>query len=120
MPGAKFQGEKHDLEEMLGNLLDNASKWCRKKVYLTASVEGDGLRGGARRLKVTVEDDGPGLTAEQRARIGKRGVRLDEQKPGSGLGLSIVGDLAAEYRGAMQLDASPHGGLKVTLDLPAV
>ncbi len=73
-----------------------------------------------KRLTILVEDDGPGLTPEQRAKIGKRGVRLDEAKPGTGLGLSIVSDLAVSYRGVMSLDASPHGGLKVTLDLPGV
>jgi len=74
----------------------------------------------AKRLVVTVEDDGPGLSAEQRAKIGKRGMRLDETKPGSGLGLSIVSDLATSYRGSMSLDASPLGGLLVRLELPAV
>ena len=119
-PGAKFQGERQDLEEMLGNLLDNASKWGKKQVYLNAAVESPEPRSKAKRLIVTVEDDGPGLTAEQRAKIGKRGMRLDETKPGSGLGLSIVTDLATSYRGGMTLDASPHGGLLVRLDLPAV
>jgi signal transduction histidine kinase len=66
-----------------------------------------------------VEDDGPGLSPEQRKKIGKRGLRLDETKPGSGLGLSIVGDLATSYHGRLALDASAHGGLKATLELPA-
>ena len=115
----RFQGERQDLEEMLGNLLDNACKWGRKKVFLTAApvpVEG---RSMARQVLLTIEDDGPGLTAEQRARIGKRGLRLDETKPGSGLGLSIVSDLAASYRGSLALEASRHGGLSVLLSLPA-
>ena len=119
-PGAKFQGEKQDLEEMLGNLLDNACKWGRKRVYLKADVVTPDPRSKAKRIIVTVEDDGPGLTAEQRSKIGKRGLRLDETKPGTGLGLSIVSDLAASYRGNVALDASPHGGLLVRLDLPAV
>ena len=116
---AKFQGEKQDLEEMLGNLLDNACKWGRKNVYLTVTVEP--LEGKARnkRLKIAVDDDGPGLTAEQRTKIGKRGLRLDETKPGSGLGVSIVSDLAATYRGALTLEASPYGGLGARIDLPA-
>ena len=122
--GAKFQGEKQDLEEMLGNLLDNACKWSKKRVFLTVKVETPMTESGAmskeKRLIVTVEDDGPGLAAEQRAKIGKRGMRLDESKPGSGLGLSIVSDLATSYRGSMGLDASAHGGLMVRLDLPAV
>ena len=118
--GAKFQGEKQDLEEILGNLLDNACKWGRKRVYLAAAVETPDVKSRVKRLIVTVEDDGPGLTPEQRAKIGKRGMRLDETKPGSGLGLSIVSDLATSYRGTMNLEASPHGGLLVRLDLPAV
>lgn len=113
---AAFRGEKQDLEEMLGNLLDNACKWGRRKVQLKATVVAEK---GEQRLHITVEDDGPGLTAEQRAKIGKRGLRLDETKPGSGLGLSIVSDLATSYRGQIALDASPLGGLKVSLDLPA-
>ena len=117
-PGAKFQGEKQDLEEMLGNLLDNACKWGKSRVYLSASVNGQDTT-ARRKLRITVEDDGPGLSAEQRAKIGKRGLRLDETKPGSGLGLSIVSDLATSYRGKLRLDASEHGGLKAVLDLPA-
>lgn len=114
--GASFQGEKQDLEEMLGNLLDNACKWGRKTVKLAATVE---VKRDDKRLILTVEDDGPGLTAEQRTKIGKRGMRLDESKPGSGLGLSIVSDLATSYRGVLGLDASDLGGLKVRLELPA-
>lgn len=114
--GVKFQGEKHDLEEMLGNLLDNACKWSRSKVYLTVST---GASAERKLVTFKVEDDGPGVTAEQRAKIGKRGMRLDESKPGTGLGLSIVGDLATSYRGVLRLDQSQHGGLLVTLELPA-
>lgn len=117
-PGAKFQGEKQDLEEMLGNLLDNACKWGQSRVYLTAVVNNPDTT-SRRKLKITVEDDGPGLSPEQRAKIGKRGLRLDETKPGSGLGLSIVSDLAASYRGKLRLDASEHGGLKAIIELPA-
>ena len=117
--GAKFQGEKQDLEEMLGNLLDNACKWGRKRVYLTATVETADIKSRQRRLKISVEDDGPGLTPDQVSRIGKRGMRLDETKLGSGLGLSIVSDLATSYRGALSLGASSHGGLAARLELPA-
>ncbi len=115
----RFQGEKHDLEEMLGNLLDNACKWAAGKVKLKAELLSSQTRTGRRRMRITVEDDGPGLNADQRARIGKRGLRLDETKPGTGLGLSIVIDLAQSYRGALQLDQSPLGGLKARLELPA-
>ncbi len=115
---ARFQGEKHDLEEMLGNLLDNASKWSKRGVFLSVSVPVP-AKGHPKQAVILVEDDGPGLSAEQRAKIGKRGMRLDESKPGSGLGLSIVTDLAQSYRGSVELDASRHGGLAVRLVLPA-
>ena len=84
---ARFQGERQDLEEMLGNLLDNACKWARHDVALSVEVPPSTGRARSRRLAITVADDGPGLNDEQRARIGKRGLRLDETKPGSGLGL---------------------------------
>ncbi len=118
--GAKFQGERQDLEEMIGNLLDNACKWASGKVHLTISLSpAKDTRHGGRRLVVEVEDDGPGLPPEQRAKLGQRGLRLDETKPGSGLGLSIVADLAQLYRGKLELDESGLGGLKARLDLPA-
>lgn len=116
-PGVLFQGERQDLEEMLGNLLDNACKWSRTRVYLSASVAAD-ARPGAGEIEIVVEDDGPGLTPEQRARIGKRGLRLDETKPGSGLGLSIVTELVQMYRGSLVLDQSRHGGLLARVRLP--
>jgi signal transduction histidine kinase len=117
--GLRFQGERQDLEEMLGNLLDNACKWARTAVRLTVAQPRSDPRGITRRLQITVEDDGPGLTEEQRQRIGKRGTRLDETKPGSGLGLSIVTDLVQSYHGRLELAASRGGGLSVRLDLPA-
>jgi signal transduction histidine kinase len=116
---ARFQGERQDLEEMLGNLLDNACKWARATVRLEVEKPGETGRPRHRRLAITVADDGPGLTEDERARIGKRGLRLDETKPGSGLGLSIVMDLAQSYGGSCELDESPEGGLTVRLDLPA-
>jgi len=118
---ARFQGERQDLEEMLGNLLDNAAKWARRQVFLNVSAPGTGgeTRGKPREIIIMVEDDGPGLTAEQRERIGKRGLRLDETKPGSGLGLSIVTDLVQSYRGGFELEQSPHGGVRAVMRLPA-
>ena len=105
--------------------IDLAVHWGRydlkegkSRVYLKVAVTDPKHK--SRRLTISVEDDGRGLTAEQRATIGKRGMRLDESKPGTGLGLSIVGDLAQSYRGGVELAASAHGGLKVILDLPAV
>jgi len=118
--------EREDLDELVGNLLDNACKWARRSVTLNVGVSPETARTSTsartrrgRRLSITVADDGPGLTDEQRARIGKRGLRLDETKPGSGLGLSIVMDLAQSYRGSCELARAPKGGLAVHLELPA-
>ena len=109
----QFRGEKQDLEEMLGNLLDNAFKYGGAQVRVQCAMR-DGM------LRLTIEDDGPGLDAEQRQKALQRGQRLDEARPGSGLGLSIVKELAEMYQGRLQLDDSPLGGLKVVLWLPAV
>jgi signal transduction histidine kinase len=116
----RFAGEKQDLEEMLGNLLDNAAKWCTSTVHVTARIVAGGEDAASPRLlQVTVEDDGPGLTEEQLAEPIQRGRRLDETKPGSGLGHSIVADLTHGYRGKFERAKSALGGLKVVLTLPA-
>ncbi len=107
-----FQGEKQDFMELAGNLMENAGKWCRGKIRVEAVPHGEA------RMLLTVDDDGPGLTPEERGQALKRGQRLDEKAPGSGLGLSIVDELARAYRGSVQLGESPLGGLRVTLDLP--
>jgi signal transduction histidine kinase len=122
-PGTRFQGERQDLEEMLGNLLDNASKWARSRVNLVAAASnGSGANGanGAAGpwLEIRVDDDGPGLTSEQIAEPIARGRRLDETKPGSGLGHSIVADLAYCYSGKFELARSDLGGLSARLTLP--
>ena len=118
--GLTFRGEKQDLEELLGNLLDNASKWSKGHVRLLGKfIETDRAHTG-HWLQVTIEDDGPGVPEAQRAAMVKRGRRLDESKPGSGLGLSIVHDLVTSYRGELQLSRSELGGLKAELTLPAV
>jgi signal transduction histidine kinase len=111
--GLCFRGERQDFLEVIGNLLENACKWCRKRVLVTAEVVADGV------FRLSVEDDGPGLPEEQRAEVLKRGARLDESAPGSGLGLSIVDELARAYGGTVRLDASSLGGLKVSVDFPA-
>jgi signal transduction histidine kinase len=118
--GARFKGERHDLEEMLGNLLDNASKWAHTKVsvVVTPVPAADGEAGAGGWLYIAVDDDGPGLTPEERAQPIARGRRLDETKPGSGLGHSIVADLAYCYNGNFELDRSPSGGLSARLTLP--
>ena len=115
----RFQGERHDLEEMLGNLLDNASKWARARVAVAVAavaMPGNGGQGGW--LEIRVEDDGPGLTNEQLAEPITRGRRLDETKPGSGLGHSIVADLAYCYNGKFELTRAETGGLSARLTLP--
>jgi signal transduction histidine kinase len=117
---ARFQGEKQDLEEMLGNLMDNACKWAKSRVSLSVEMPRPEARTAARRIVMTIDDDGPGLSQAQRSEVGKRGKRLDESKPGSGLGLSIVADLAGLYRGKLTLEQSPAGGLRARLELPSV
>lgn len=108
---AAFRGERQDLEEMLGNLMDNACKWCRSKVAVTLTRV-DGV------LEVRVEDDGAGLSPADRRRAQKRGTRLDETAPGSGLGLAIVADLAGLYEGGLTLEEASLGGLAAILTLP--
>jgi signal transduction histidine kinase len=114
----RFLGEKQDLEEMIGNLLDNAGKWARSNVTVAVETEPATDATGRAWLRVTIDDDGPGLAPDLRAQAAERGKRLDETKPGSGLGLSIVTDLAAAYGGSLRLDDSPDGGLRAELRLP--
>lgn len=118
--GLRVRAERQDLQEMLGNLIDNAGKWARSQVSIEAQPEQaqDGAPGRAF-LILTVDDDGPGLPAGSREAALARGRRLDETKPGSGLGLSIVADLATIHGGALVLDDSPAGGLRASLHLPA-
>jgi len=112
----RFAGEKQDLQEMIGNLMDNACKWARARVEVSAGVNAED-RGY---LRICVDDDGPGLPPEARKKAVKRGRRLDEGKPGSGLGLSIVADLSNLYDGNFWLEESSLGGLRAVLILPAV
>jgi signal transduction histidine kinase len=116
----RFLGERQDLEEMIGNLVDNACKWAQSRVAVEV-VAGAETAQATRTLRVVVDDDGPGLTPSERERVqvARRGHRLDETKPGSGLGLSIVVDLAALYGGALTLGTAPIGGLRAELVLPA-
>ena len=104
----RVQGE--DLDEILGNILDNACKWTRGRVVLTSTAEDQ-------RIVITVDDDGPGIAAGMRDAVWQRGVRADEAAPGSGLGLAIVRDLVELYGGSIVLTDSPLGGLRVTLKL---
>jgi len=106
------RGQREDLEEMLGNLLDNACKWAKSNVKIQSAQES-----GA--VVLTVDDDGPGLPPSIRDQVLQRGVRADEAAPGSGLGLAIVRDLARLYEGSITLDDSPMGGLRASLRLPS-
>jgi signal transduction histidine kinase len=117
---ARFRGERQDLEEMVGNLVDNACKWASSRVSVEVLVEGSAKAGGGSWLRIIVDDDGRGLSAAQRQQASRRGQRLDESKPGSGLGLSIVVDLAGLYGGNLTLGNAPIGGLRAELVLPGV
>lgn len=108
-----FRGEAQDFQEMLGNLLDNASKWARRQVRVAGTLYGE-------RLELRIEDDGPGLDPDRAERVFERGLRADEKTPGSGLGLGIVRDLADLYGGHVHLERSlALGGACVVLVLPA-
>ena len=103
--------ERQDLEEILGNLLDNACKWCASRVEVAAAQADDGM------VVIHIDDDGPGLSPDDRELAVKRGVRLDETAPGTGLGLSIVADIAGMNGGNLVLEESPLGGLRATVSL---
>lgn len=106
------RAQVQDLEEILGNVLDNAYKWAHSRITVEASHEGN-------RVRIEIDDDGPGLAAPLRTAVLERGVRADEATPGWGLGLAIVRDLVEIYGGAVALLESPLGGLRVRLHLPA-
>ncbi|MHA1571941.1 MAG: sensor histidine kinase [Alphaproteobacteria bacterium] len=106
-----FRGDRQDLQEMVGNLTDNACKWARGNVQIRASHNAD-------HMEIIIEDDGPGLTRDQREQVLQRGARLDENMPGSGLGLSIVQDISELYGGKLVLGTAALGGLQARLTLP--
>jgi signal transduction histidine kinase len=105
--------QREDLDEMLGNLLDNACRWARARVRLTSTLD-------RTVVLIDVEDDGPGVEPSMRDVVLQRGVRADEAADGSGLGLAIVRDLSELYGGSITLDRSPAGGLRARLALPSV
>jgi len=111
-PEHSIRGQREDLDEMLGNLLDNACKWARSVVSVQSFQENGSI-------VILVDDDGPGIPPEMRDIVLQRGVRADEAAPGSGLGLSIVRDLTELYGGSISLENSPRGGLRARLQLPA-
>ena len=112
VPQQSVRCQREDLDEILGNLLDNACKWGKTRVVLAARADGG-------HVAITVDDDGPGIDPAKRGLVLQRGVRADESAPGSGFGLAIVRDLAELYGGTLALDRSPLGGLRVRLTLPA-
>jgi signal transduction histidine kinase len=107
-----FLGERQDLLEIAGNGMENACKWCAAKVRVRID------EAGPERFRLVIEDDGPGLPPDRRAEVVRRGARLDENAPGSGLGLSIIDELARAYGGALTLGDSALGGLLLEIDLP--
>ncbi|HEX4409784.1 MAG TPA: sensor histidine kinase [Xanthobacteraceae bacterium] len=115
---ARFRGEQQDLEEMIGNLVDNGCKWAQSRVAIEVTADAPSPANPKPRVHIVVDDDGPGLDPAERERVAKRGQRLDETKPGSGLGLSIVVELAGLYGGVLTLDTAPIGGLRAELALP--
>lgn len=122
----RWRGERTDLEEALGNLLDNAGKWAASRVLVSAQfTPPTPVRRGSRQtggqLVISIEDDGPGMSAEQLAAAGQRGLRFDEHVHGSGLGLAIAGQIASAWGAELRLDKSPLlKGLRATLTLPNV
>lgn len=111
-PDHVFAGEREDLDEMLGNLMENACKWARGRIEVSSRDAPDGM------LALAVDDDGPGLPAGRREAVLAPGVRLDESTPGAGLGLAVVRDVARLYGGDIRLTESPLGGLRAELLLP--
>jgi signal transduction histidine kinase len=109
----EIRGRREDLDEMLGNLLDNACKWARSRVAISSSISSDDAP-----LVISIDDDGPGLDPSLRADVLQRGVRADQQVRGSGLGLAIVSELAELYGGSVTLETSPLGGTRSRLELP--
>src|SRR5262249_2222185 len=116
-PNSQFVGDRGDLTEMLGNVLDNGCKWGRGVVRLTASANGSFAT--RERLRIVGEDDGPGIPLGDRMRMGQRGVRTDENVPGHGIGLSMVQDTVELYGGALLIGESESlGGARFELRLP--
>lgn len=113
---SQFIGDRGDFVELLGNVLDNACKWCKSRVRLSVST--DNYSFSREKLKVVIEDDGPGISEEDRRRVGQRGVRTDENVPGHGIGLAMVQDTIEMYGGSLTIDASPLGGARFCVRLP--
>ena len=116
-PAAQFIGDRADITELLGNLLDNACKWCRSRVRILATLDATAADSRTA-LCIVIEDDGMGIAEADRAKVLQRGGRADEATPGHGLGLSMVHDTVALYGGTMRIDQSELGGARFELKLP--
>src|SRR5262245_4507952 len=115
-PNAQFVGDRGDLTELLGNLMDNACKWCKEQVRVAVTL--DPAAEPKQRLRIDIEDDGPGISETDRARVLERGVRADEKVPGHGLGLAMVRETVDLYGGRLSLEQSDLGGARIALALP--
>ena len=115
-PDLLFAGDREDLLEALGNLIDNAAKWCRSRVRVSAQLADEAAP--AQRLRIVVEDDGPGIAAADRDLVLERGVRTDERTPGHGLGLAMVREMVELHGGRLLVEESPLGGARVEMQLP--
>jgi two-component system sensor histidine kinase PhoQ len=115
-PDAQYVGDREDFTELAGNLLDNAFKWCRHRIRVTATAFElpDSRRPG---LQLIVEDDGPGIPPQEREHVLERGARLDERMSGQGIGLSIVRDLVEVNGGTVDIDESDLGGARICVRL---
>ena len=116
-PDMTFRGDTGDFLELAGNLLDNACKWCRGRVAISVrpASNSPGPAGG---MRLTVDDDGPGIPEEAAEALLERGTRLDEATPGHGIGLAIVRDIAKSYGGSLTIERSAMGGASITVDIP--
>ena len=111
-----IRAEQTDIEEVLGNILDNAGKWAKNRINI--HIQHHGAEKGRGSVEIRVDDDGCGLSDEDMARATRRGSRFDEGTAGSGLGLAIAADITDTYGGSLELARSPLGGLQITLHLP--
>ena len=112
-PNLRFRGDESDLLEMLGNVLDNACKWCEARVRVSATLE-------SARLALTIEDDGHGIDPADAERVLERGTRADQSMPGHGIGLAVTRDIVEAYGGRVEIERSELGGALVVLRLPGV